>query len=402
MAYDKYEKLKLQYTYGPGEGYWADVIPPQYKAGELIEKNSPDCGGVNRLYRWYALPDEFICDGYNKYYKEVYQISTDEGFTWENVKPLQTRTGQLIEANSIDCGYGITWELVEDEYICEETTVKPICGNSPGKKPTVRAIYGYVDPSYTNNGHGASFMLRKDTGMATLEKEVKATVYTDITDDNGYYYFELPIDDNYFNITAYNYSQFRKIYFNQMEDYTSLTSLKDFCYNSEMLIEVNFNGLNTRNVTTLQQMFHNCPSLICVDFTGFNTANVQDMRGVFEGCSSLETLDLSSFSSEDLRNISDMFKDCQMLNELDLSNLTMKNLYYMDGAFNGCSNLETLNISNWSSSVYNETDEYLIVNKCYSLHTIVAKNCSNIILSAFRRSISYLTQAHEQDIQIIT
>lgn len=401
MAYDKYQKLKLQYTYGPGDA-WSDVKPPRYKAGELIEKNSPDCGGVNRLYRWYALPDEFICDGYNKFYKEVYQISTDEGFTWENVKPLQTRTGQLIEANSIDCGYGITWELVEDEYICEETTIKPICGNSSGKKPTVRAIYGYVDPSYTNNGHGASFILRKDTGMATLDKEVKATVYTDITDENGYYYFELPIDDNYFNITAYNYSQFRKIYFNQMEDYTSLRSLKDFCYNSEMLIEVNFNGLNTSNVTTLQQMFHNCPNLICVDFTGFNTANVQDMRGLFEGCSSLETIDLSSFSSEDLRNISDMFKDCQMLKELDLSNLTMKNLYYMDGAFNGCSNLETLNISNWSSVVYNETDEYLIVNKCYSLHTIVAKNCSNIILSAFRRSISYLTQAHEQDIQIIT
>ena len=123
MAYDKYQKLKLQYTYGPGDA-WVDVKPPRYKAGELIEKNSPDCGGVNRLYRWYALPDEFICDGYNKYYKEVYQISTDEGFTWENVKPLQTRTGQLIEENSIDCGYGITWELVEDEYICEETEME--------------------------------------------------------------------------------------------------------------------------------------------------------------------------------------------------------------------------------------------------------------------------------------
>lgn len=121
MAGDKYQKLKLQYTYGPGDGYWIDVEPPQYKMGELIEKNSPDCGGVQKIYRWYALPDEYICNGYNKYYKEVYQVSTNDGFTWENVTPLQTRTGQLIEANSIDCGYGITWELVQDEYICEET-----------------------------------------------------------------------------------------------------------------------------------------------------------------------------------------------------------------------------------------------------------------------------------------
>lgn len=398
MAGDKYQKLKLQYTYGPGDGYWMDVEPPQYKMGELIEKNSPDCGGVQKIYRWYALPDEYICNGYNKYYKEVYQVSTNDGFTWENVTPLQTRTGQLIEANSIDCGYGITWELVQDEYICEETTVKPICGNSSGKKPTVRAIYGYVDPSYTEIGHGATFILRKDTGMATLEKEVKATVYTDITDDNGYYYFELPIDDNYYNITAYSYSRFRKIFFNQMEDYTSLTSLKDFCYNSEMLIEVNFNGLNTSNVTTLQQMFHNCPNLICVDFTGFNTANVQIMMGAFEGCSSLETIDLSSFSSNDLRNISYMFKDCKMLKELDLSNLTMKTLYYMEGAFYGCYNLEALNISNWDSSVYNINNEMVILVACNELHTIVAKNCGYEILNAFKRSIEY----SKLDIQIIT
>ena len=105
MTYNKYKKLKLQYSYGTGDS-WKDVNPPRYKAGELIEENSPDCGGVNSIYRWYALPDEYICEGYNKYYKEVYQVSTDEGLTWENVTPLQTRTGQLKEANSIDCGYG--------------------------------------------------------------------------------------------------------------------------------------------------------------------------------------------------------------------------------------------------------------------------------------------------------
>lgn len=116
--YDKYQKLKLQYTYGTGDA-WVDVEPPRYKAGELIEKNSPDCGGTNPLYRWYALPNDYICQGYNKYYKEVYQVSMNEGLTWENVTPLQTRTGQLMEANSMDCDYGVEWKLVPDEYICE-------------------------------------------------------------------------------------------------------------------------------------------------------------------------------------------------------------------------------------------------------------------------------------------
>lgn len=117
MAYDKYQKLKLQYSYNGT--YWSDVVPPRYKVGDLIEENSPDCGGHNTIYRWYALPDEYVCEGYNKHYKEVYQQSKNEGFTWTNVSPEQTRTGQLIEANSIDCGYGITWEVVYNNYFCE-------------------------------------------------------------------------------------------------------------------------------------------------------------------------------------------------------------------------------------------------------------------------------------------
>lgn len=122
MPFDKYQKLKLQYTYNGGYT-WGDVNPPRYKPGELIEENSPDCGGHNTIYRWYALPDDYICDGYNKYYKEVYQKTKDEGLTWTNVEPEQTRTGDLIEENSMDCGYGVTWEEVQDEYICEEASL---------------------------------------------------------------------------------------------------------------------------------------------------------------------------------------------------------------------------------------------------------------------------------------
>lgn len=225
MAYDKYQKLKLQYTYGPGDGYWADVKPPRYKAGELIEKNSPDCGGVNKLYRWYALPDEFICDGYNKYYKEVYQISTDEGFTWENVKPLQTRTGQLIEANSIDCGYGITWELVEDEYICEETSLTETwtiipneyqclgnkryfieklqycyegkCIDSDPLETRIGDLYD-VNESYCNN------YLFRYTGMASDSVAVRR-YYSDLTTDKTELYSSKEYKDvNYLEKDAKN------------------------------------------------------------------------------------------------------------------------------------------------------------------------------------------------------
>lgn len=120
--YDKFQKLKLQYSL---DGVtWYDVQPPQFKMGELIEKNSPDCGGTVTIYRWYASPDEYVCSNYNKYYKEYYQQSTDNGLHWTNVEPEQTRTGQLIESNSSDCGYGLNYKLVKGEYICdfEEST----------------------------------------------------------------------------------------------------------------------------------------------------------------------------------------------------------------------------------------------------------------------------------------
>lgn len=117
--YNKYQKLKKQYSY---DGvHWSDVEPAEYKLGEIIEENSTDCGAIEPQYRWYnADPSvDYICSGYNKFYKQYYQVSYDGGNTWENVQPIETRIGEIAEPNSIDCGYGISWEVVPGEYICK-------------------------------------------------------------------------------------------------------------------------------------------------------------------------------------------------------------------------------------------------------------------------------------------
>lgn len=199
MAYDKYKKLKLQYTYGPGDA-WKDVMPPRYKAGELIEENSPDCGGVSSIYRWYALPDEYICEGFNKYYKEVYQVSTDEGLTWENVTPLQTRMGQLIEANSIDCGFSYPRvalknlstgkiefvnpdELGSGQYTTDNYEKFGIeidtLSYSDGTKAVLRI--GTIDcKSVFNNCRGTTYIgsvyIKADTGIANTSVETALTL----------------------------------------------------------------------------------------------------------------------------------------------------------------------------------------------------------------------------------
>jgi hypothetical protein len=100
----KYYKVYYEVSYDNGQT-WEHVQPEQTKRGDLIEANSTDCGYIAPQYRWYTSQREYICSGTTKYEKQYYQVSTDGGHTWSNVSPLQTRTGAVIENNSADCGY---------------------------------------------------------------------------------------------------------------------------------------------------------------------------------------------------------------------------------------------------------------------------------------------------------
>lgn len=123
---DKYEKQKYQVSHDGGIT-WEDVTPIQYQKGQLIERNSTDCGYAPQpQYRWQkADTSDYMCSGTSKYYKLYYQVSYDGGQTWQNVSPEQTKIGGLIESNSSDCGYvtpQYRWYTSQDEYICNGTT----------------------------------------------------------------------------------------------------------------------------------------------------------------------------------------------------------------------------------------------------------------------------------------
>ena len=123
---DKYEKQKYQVSHDGGIT-WEDVTPIQYQKGQLIESDSTDCGYAPQpQYRWQkADTSDYMCSGTSKYYKLYYQVSNDGGQTWENASPEQTKIGDLIESNSSDCGYvtpQYRWYTSQDEYMCIGTT----------------------------------------------------------------------------------------------------------------------------------------------------------------------------------------------------------------------------------------------------------------------------------------
>ena len=122
----KYSQEKKQYRVDGGS--WIDTDPLQTRQGStIIETDSTDCGYIAPQYRWYqASASDYLCSGTSKYYKEYYQISTDGGNTWNNVTPTQTRQGALIESQSTDCGYiapQYRWYTAPNsDYICSGTT----------------------------------------------------------------------------------------------------------------------------------------------------------------------------------------------------------------------------------------------------------------------------------------
>ena len=117
VGYDKYEQLKKQESIDGVN--WTDVVPLETMQGDLIERNSESCGYIEPQYRWINT-GSFTCIGYDKYEETKEQISYDGGNTWEDTGT--TGFGNLIEANSADCGYEPTveyrWVVVEGQYEC--------------------------------------------------------------------------------------------------------------------------------------------------------------------------------------------------------------------------------------------------------------------------------------------
>lgn len=101
MAQDlcKYYKKQRYVSYNDGLT-WKPL--EEYEKGELYETHSASCGAGVFQYRWVLVDNAYICDGKDRYTREVYQYSED-GVVWYNTFPTQYRKGTLIETDSPFC-----------------------------------------------------------------------------------------------------------------------------------------------------------------------------------------------------------------------------------------------------------------------------------------------------------
>ena len=114
---------KVQRKYKGYDSENINILTNETRLGSQLIGTDPNCqfdeGDV--IYRWNDNTGETICMGPDKYAREDYEMSTDDGETW--TKTGDYRIGELIEASSADCAEPqYKWEIDDTRWICVGTT----------------------------------------------------------------------------------------------------------------------------------------------------------------------------------------------------------------------------------------------------------------------------------------
>lgn len=106
----KYYKKQRYVSYNDGLA-WQPL--EEYEKGELYETHSASCGAGVFQYRWVLVDNAYICDGKDRYTREIYQYSED-GVVWYNTFPTQYRKGYIVESNSPFCDNSGNGQYIDD------------------------------------------------------------------------------------------------------------------------------------------------------------------------------------------------------------------------------------------------------------------------------------------------
>lgn len=120
----KFEKYQYQVSYDSGST-WENVTPIQVRKGDVIEYMSSDCSEIETIYRWVDLQGTFICDGNNKYTRQIREESYDNGATWYASYPTVYQQGTFVGVDEDYCADKFVGHYVYDgsTSICPINTI---------------------------------------------------------------------------------------------------------------------------------------------------------------------------------------------------------------------------------------------------------------------------------------
>lgn len=340
---DKYKKLKRQVSNDGGQT-WQDMIPYEYIAGELIERDSPDCNNVEwrtvsgyiceenttEMTQWVA-DTGYVCVGFDKYNKEKEQVSYNSGISWADTG--NTRAGStLIEQNSDDCGYTPPHDYSRD-YLTTEAL------NSGNMKIT--QSYGSNIQYSKNDGAWTSYTPGSNISVVTgdtirwkssvTNSQALARQFACTCNYKAYgNILSLLKGDEFIGVTdisGYMNSPFRGLFMGQ-------TTLKDV---SNLIMSV-----TTLADDCCYSMFQGCTSLTTAPALPATTLASFCYRSMFQGCTSLTTAPAlpATTLADDCYDM--MFYNCSSLTTAPntLPATTLADMCY-NQMFQGCTSLTT-------------------------------------------------------------
>ena len=371
-----YRRFRVQQKYvngQPTEEYrlGVEIDSTDYNSLEECNRGS-DCTELE--YRWVDMEsaDDYICEGTNKYKKQRKQQKCVTEEAWTNVYPYEYQKGELIEQNSIDCGYG------SGEYHIYGTTDGH--GNitiSPSKEyysstdiVTITALPStdYIFSCYNYGGN-------MNYGRVAYNSVLSLTM-----SHNWYVSAAFVYGVSSVGSLFYLYSDDRHSWY----DWSKSTLTKNNNDGTLASVIIDYSGVIQtipstafRNHTYLTEIIlPNCSYIgsyafqSCYSLTSINLSNCLSVDSCgFDDCSSLTSVNLPNCSYIGRY----AFATCLSLTSIDLPNCT----YVSREAFYGCHSLTSISLP------LCEYVGFEAFTRCHSLPSINLPNCSYVDGAAF-------------------
>ena len=366
---NKYAKEKEQVSEDGGMT-WTDT--GNTRKGSLIKTDSPGCIS----YRWVEMKNNYICLGNNKHVREKRQYSNDGGKTWTDVSPIETRQGDIIEANSAYCGYVpptpgdyenqyLTFEAIEDGTFTFTGRNSNSLSYSLDDGQTWTALAsGSASPTVTagNKIMWKGTCTPSDTGIGKFSSTGTFNAYGNT--------MSIVHGDNFQNSTTISGNQFTSLFNNtKVVNAENLvlpaTTLASWCYSymfSGCTRLVNTPTLPAETLKTgcYQGMFNGCTSLTTVPSV-LPATKLADYcyYQMFYGCTSLTSAPTLPATTLKTECYYQMFRGCEGMTSAPVLPATtlVSSCYY--GMFLGCSSLSYIKCLATNISATNCTSNWV-------------------------------------------